>query len=463
VSTQVGYPVRVEANLDQDLSRWVWLVKWFLAIPHFIVLAFLWMAFGLLSVVAFFAILFTGRYPKGIFEFNVGVLRWSWRVSYYSFGAFGTDRYPPFTLSEVEDYPAHFEVAYPAHLSRGLVLVKWWLLAIPHYLITGILLGGTWFAWNSDNWQSSGIGLIGILALIAVVTMAVTGTYPKSLFDLILGFNRWVLRVAAYVGLMTDQYPPFRLDTGSSEPGSTLALGEDAPPASGAAGTSTRGWTAGPVISLIAGLMVSFLAIGIGGAGAIGLWADQTQRDAAGYVTTDTRSYQTDTHAVVAEDIELHMDGPDAIYPQRILGDAQIAATSPSADGEIFLGVGRADAVADYLGGVGYATTTNFSDDVETAQTGGAPSIAPAEADVWHHFSVGSEEQVVTWIPEDGSWTIVAMNADGSPGVAVDASFGIEVPALTALSIAFIIAGGVLLLLAIALVAGATTRASSKS
>ena len=462
MSTQVGYPVRVEATLDQDLSRWVWLVKWFLAIPHFVVLAFLWMAFGLLSVVAFFAILFTGRYPKGIFEFNVGVLRWSWRVSYYSFGAFGTDRYPPFTLKEVNDYPAHFEVAYPATLSRGLVLVKWWLLAIPHYLITGILLGGTWFAWNSDNWQASSIGLIGILALIAVVTMAVTGTYPRSLFDLILGFNRWVLRVAAYVGLMTDEYPPFRLDPGSSEPGSTLAVGETATAAGGTAGTA-RGWTAGPVISLVAGLIVSFMAIGIGGAGAIGLWADQTQRDPGGYLTTDTRTFDTGTHAVVAEDIELHMDGAEIIYPERILGNAQISATSSDADGEIFLGVGPSDAVEGYLEGVGYATTTDFSDDVAIAQSGGAPSVAPAEADVWHHFSAGPGEQVVTWVPQDGTWTIVAMNADGSPGVAFDASVGMEVPALTGFSVGFIVAGGVLLLLAVALVAGATARASSKS
>lgn len=462
MSTQVGYPVRVEATLDRDLSRWMWLVKWFLAIPHFVVLAFLWMAYGLLSVVAFFAILFTGRYPKGIFEFNVGVLRWSWRVSYYSFGAFATDRYPPFTLSEVEDYPAHFEVSYPETLSRGLVLIKWWLLAIPHYLITGILVGGTWFAWKSDEWQASGIGLIGVLALIAVITMAVTGTYPKGLFDLILGFNRWVLRVAAYVGLMTDQYPPFRLDTGSSEPGSTLAVTDTEQATEDTAGSSTRGWTAGPVISLISGVVISFMAIGIGGAGAIGLWADQTQRDAAGYLTTDSRNFDTGTYAIVSEDIELTMEGPDVIYPERILGNAQITATSATG-GEIFLGVGPADEVDRYLEGVGYATATGFSSDLKAGGTGGAPDVAPAEAGIWHHSSEGTGKQAVTWVPEDGTWSIVVMNADGSPGVTIDASAGIEAPALTGFAIAFIVAGGVLLLLAIALVGGAAARAASKS
>jgi Domain of unknown function (DUF4389) len=217
------YPVRVDASLDNTMSRWLWLVKWVLAIPHYVVLAFLWVAFVLLSIVAFFAILFTGRYPRGIFDFNVGVLRWTWRVQYYAYGALGTDRYPPFSLDERPDYPAHLDVAYPARLSRGLVLVKWWLLAIPQYIVVGVFAGGGLFGLSAASHHGgswTGGGLIGILVLIAAVVLLFTGRYPEQIFSFVLGLNRWVLRVAAYAALMTDEYPPFRLDPGGRDPGS---------------------------------------------------------------------------------------------------------------------------------------------------------------------------------------------------------------------------------------------------
>ncbi|MFC7259318.1 DUF4389 domain-containing protein [Streptomyces lutosisoli] len=214
MTTLVGFPdrpVRVSARLDAPLSRWLWLVKWILAIPHYVVLFFLWIAFTVVCVIAFFAILFTERYPRALFDFNLGVLRWSWRVAYYSYGALGTDTYPPFSLGAEPDYPARLDVAYPERLSRGLVLVKWWLLAIPHYIVIGFFLGGAHLGW----WYG---GLILVLTIIAAVIMAFTEEYPKDLYDLVLGLNRWVLRVAAYTSLMTDQYPPFRLDMGGSEP-----------------------------------------------------------------------------------------------------------------------------------------------------------------------------------------------------------------------------------------------------
>ncbi|MEU9020358.1 DUF4389 domain-containing protein [Actinomadura sp. NPDC048394] len=209
------WPVHVEGRLDGEPSRWLWLVKWLLLIPHYVVLFFLGIAFTALTVVAFFVILVTGRYPRTIFDFNAGVLRWAWRVAFYGYGALGTDSYPPFTLADDPTYPARLSIDAPERLSRGLVLVKWWLLAIPHYLVVSLLIGGSM---GAEHWGWDTPGLDALLVLIVAIALLFTGRYPRGLFDLVMGIARWVLRVAGYAFLMTDRYPPFKLDMGGSDP-----------------------------------------------------------------------------------------------------------------------------------------------------------------------------------------------------------------------------------------------------
>jgi hypothetical protein len=209
---QPSYPLTLKGELEEPLSRWLWLVKWLFIIPHAIVLFFLWIAVGFVTAIAFFAILFAGRYPRPLFDFTVGVLRWSWRVSFYSCGALATDQYPPFSLGEA-DYPADLEVEYPEKLINWMPLVKW-LFAIPHYACLAALAGWGW--WHSAPGGSPGGafpfgGLLWVLVMITAVLLLFTGKYRQDIWQLVMGVNRWSFRVFAYVGLLTDEYPPFRL------------------------------------------------------------------------------------------------------------------------------------------------------------------------------------------------------------------------------------------------------------
>jgi hypothetical protein len=215
-----SYPTQLEGQLDPALSRGMWLVKWLLAFPHYIVLAMLWAAFPIVVLASGVMILFTGRYPATLFEFVVGVLRWNWRVVFYATGVLATDQYPPFTLART-GFPATFDVAYPDRLSRWKVLFKSWLLALPHLIIVGILAGLLWVF--SDG---PGVGgLVGLLVFIAALTLLFTGVYNTGLFNLVMGIHRWIYRVYAYTSLLRDDYPPFRLDQGPLESSYRLSAG----------------------------------------------------------------------------------------------------------------------------------------------------------------------------------------------------------------------------------------------
>jgi hypothetical protein len=424
-------------------------VKWLLAIPHYIVLAFLWLTLLVLTVIAFFAILFTGRYPRGIFDFNLGVLRWTWRVAFYSYAALGTDRYPPFTLDDVPDYPARLDVAYPDRLSRGLVLVKWWLLAIPQYIVVGILLGGGTYAaariGDYDRVWGVGYhtGLIGVLVLFVGVALLFTTRYPRGLFDLVLGLDRWVARVAAYVLLMRDEYPPFRLDQGGRDPGtgSEATLTEPAVADEPAAPTAERrgGGTVGKVILIVVGVIAGLFAFAFLAGGCALVAVDQTQRDDDGYLMSPSVAFQTPTYAIVSESAELHTSGAQWAL-DTFLGTVRIRSKSVR---PVFVGIGPAAEVDRYLANIQRDEVTDLGDRHPnyTERPGGAPRGPPASQTFWAASATGAGEQTVDWDPEDGYWRAVVMNADAARGVSSDLSIGAELDQVLWIGIGLLGAG----------------------
>ncbi len=448
--TLTPFPARLEGHLEQP-SRWLWLVKWLLGLPHYLLLAFLWLAFVVLSLVAFVVLLFGGSYPRGIFDFNVGVLRWTWRVDFYAFGANGTDRYPPFTLADVPDYPARLDVAYPERQRHGLPLIGRWLLGIPQYVVAGVFAGASaGLGWTTAgaHWAAPGFGgLIGLLVFVAALVLLFRGEYPRSIFDFVLGLNRWVLRVGAYAALLTPEYPPFRLDAGEAEPGG-LAIEPTPPPAAPAATTrapTTSTWGAGRVIAVVVASIVALVGLAGLAGGATAIVFDQTQRDASGYLMTGPTAYSTDTYALVSDSYRTGGVG-DLLVARDMLGSVRIETQSTE---RVFVGIGSASAVDSYLAGVRREVATGFDAARSSFRTyrGGPPAAPPTAEKLWVAHSLGSGTRTLTWSPPNGTWRIVVMNADGSPGIDTKLAIGARFPHLLWIGIGVLAGGAVLLLL----------------
>ena len=184
------YPVRFEVLYPEGENRWMILIRWLLVFPHIIVLMFLGLVAGVVGFLAWFAILFTGRYPEGLLNFVVGVNRWSMNASAYQLFH---NRYPPFSMQAGAYPPMVYDVVRQERYSRLLIFVKW-LLIIPHIIVLYALY------------------LIGsVVYLVLFFAVLITGRYPRGMFDFVVGVGRWAARVNAYSGLLTDRYPPFSL------------------------------------------------------------------------------------------------------------------------------------------------------------------------------------------------------------------------------------------------------------
>lgn len=472
------YPVRVTGRRDAQLSRWLWLAKWLLAIPHYVILAVLWLGALLATVAAYGAIILTGRYPRALFDYVVGVMRWTWRVQHYAYAALGTDRYPPFTLQDVPDYPARLEIDHPPRLSRGQALVKWWLLAIPHYLVLAFFLGGAVLAVGDVDlrglpWVSG--GLVGVLVLVAGVVLTMTGRYPAPIYDMVVGMDRWAIRVAAYVLGMTDVYPPFRFDLGGNEPAAdtrpvgsgprtALAMASPTPTAEstrtpqGAAAGDNEGWTTGRMVALLAGSVLLVCSLGAVVTGGVLTWADQTQRDAAGYLTADDERLSTSGYAIAGPHVVAHRG---LAWAAEAVGTVRIQVTPTDPARAVFLGVADADAVDAYLADVPHVVAHQLGGHERPEEVAGRNAVAaPAATGIWTTSSAGTGTQTVFVDADAKDWTVVALNADGSAGVDLTAEVGARIPALPWLAGGLLGGGGAVLVFSVIVMAVAASRAS---
>jgi hypothetical protein len=192
-----GYPLRFDVEYPERLSRLlnnIPYLKMILVIPHLIALLVMSILAGVINFFAWWAILFTGKYPRGLFDFYVNVLRWGLNVNVYE--TMMRDEYPAFSGEDGRYRAVTYTVDYPERLSRLLNNIPYLkvILLIPHFIVL-IFLAIGWLVVNFIAWWA----------------ILFTGTYPRGLFDYSVGVFRWSARVTAYAAMLTDDYPPFSL------------------------------------------------------------------------------------------------------------------------------------------------------------------------------------------------------------------------------------------------------------
>jgi hypothetical protein len=278
-----------------------------------------------------------------------------------------------------------------------------------------------------------------VLVLIAAVALLFTARYPRGLFEFTVGLDRWVFRVAAYAGLMTDRYPPFRLDQGAIDVGAPLRLFEPAAAAAEAeAAVPKRKWTFGRVAAIVVGSILALISLGLLVGGIAGIVVDQTQRDADGFLMSPQEPFDTSSYAIVSDALDIDTDVPDWVIDD-LIGTVRI--TSDSAE-SVFIGIAPVREADAYLGDVRRAVVTDFNLDPQySPRPGGAPETPPGDQTFWVISRSGVGEQTLDWEVEDGDWVIAVMNADGSAGVSSDLRLGAELDWLTWIALGSLLAG----------------------
>jgi hypothetical protein len=249
---------------------------------------------------------------------------------------------------------------------------------------------------------------------------------------------------------MTPEYPPFRVDPGEHDPAVEQLVIAGTEDVAGPA-VAPRRWGFGRVLAVVLGCLVLLAGLGAVAAGVVGLVVDHTQRDSAGYLMSNTRTYATTTHAITSDSFRVYGTGP----VRDVVGTVRVRVQSSS---PVFIGIGPTADVDRYLAGTGHAVARQFdagSGDFRT-YSGGPPATRPAQQTFWAAATTGTGTRTITWRPSSGHWRLVAMNSDGSSGVRVQLAAGASVPHLGAFAavafgaaVLFLVIGGLILFAAL--------------